>query len=66
METFIIYFVVGAILALLPHHFLCAVDLIAAIEQGSLKAILRAVLEWLGIALIITLFIWMYFSGKVF
>ena len=61
METFIVCFVIGSILALLPHHFLCAVDLLAAIKQGSLKAILRAVLEWLGIALIIAFFIWICF-----
>jgi len=63
-KNFLVCFVFGAILALLPHRFLCAVDLLAAIKEKRFRAILEAILLWLGIALMITLVIWVYFVSS--
>lgn len=52
---------VAAVLALLPHHFACAVDLTAAIKQKHWKGVIVSVAVWLGIALLIAFFIWIYF-----
>ena len=61
MKDCLVVFVVAAVLALLPHHFACAVDLTEAIKQKHWKGVIISVAVWLGIALLIAFFIWIYF-----
>ena len=61
MKSFLVCIVIGAILALLPHRFCCAVDLAAAIAGKRFKAIFDAILWWLAITLMITFVIWLCF-----